>query len=465
VQCAGCASRAPYRLLIAVLLGLLPPVATAQQAADASTSPQTQAPQQAYEAAIAALQAGDADRARTLLLDVVRRAPQFAGAWLDLAIATQRMGDLAQAEEFLDLIEQRFTVPPALQRAIAELRDRIRQGERLVAMASAAQQPPAGPPTASAARTRVQAQVSAGYDANANAGLSASAVSLTLPGGSISLPLAENFRPRGEGFSAAQLSWEGAFEPLAAVLKGAARAEVGASVRSLAYRREHAFSTDELQISAALNWPGPWRLSAQAQHLRLGGVPLLSSAGGALRRAWPAAPCQPLALFELDRRRFENSPNLDSRLLWAGLQGNCPMQGGGVVWQLRMGHEVGLTAPDPDSGARTARPGGATLHREVALLHRRVLPGLPGPWKQSQPPRLEALLQSTHSQDTDPYSPLLADNAKRQVRRVTVGLTLAVPLGRTAAFTVSSQAYRQVSNLEIFGLGGRLFMMNLQKQW
>lgn len=491
MQCAGCVSRISLTLFAAAILGLPNGTEAQPLAAEAPTLPLGgDAANTTYEAALTALRAGLLQRARSLLLEVVRQSPQFAGAWLDLAIVTQALGDAIQAEEFLDLIERRFAVPPALQLTIAELRNRIRVAERTGGAAHEAAPAHTGPnaaapPSADAAGSpaprahtssaplRVQAQFGGGYDANANAGLSATAISLTLPGGPISLPLADRFRPRGDVFNSAQLSAEAALRSPILQAWGITQIEWGGALRALTFRREDAFSTQELQTSAALNVPGPWRASVSAQQLRLGGLGFLSSVGGALRHAWPTAACQPQAAVEWDRRRFETSPNLDSRLLWLGLQGLCTDAQGPhrISWQLRLGHEAGLSPPAEGSTAPTSRPGTNTLHQEWVVVRRWALPSLPAAWARvftgssTVPPRLEAQAQWTHSRDTGPYSPLLSNNAARVVRRTTVGLNLSVPVGPGWAVNAVAQGFRQSSNLQVFDLSGHLLMLQLHKTW
>jgi tetratricopeptide (TPR) repeat protein len=75
------------------------------------------------------------EAARSALREAVRLDPDFAGAWLDLAIATHALGERVQAEELLDTLEARFAVPPALADVIARLRQQI----------AAASAPPAAP--------------------------------------------------------------------------------------------------------------------------------------------------------------------------------------------------------------------------------------------------------------------------------------------------------------------------------
>ena len=60
-----------------------------------------QNPDELYQLGLAALAAGQSDLARQAFERVVVLRPGFAGAWLDLALATARSGDTAAAVELL----------------------------------------------------------------------------------------------------------------------------------------------------------------------------------------------------------------------------------------------------------------------------------------------------------------------------------------------------------------------------
>ena len=59
---------------------------------------------QLYPLALRALAANQPELARQALERVVSLQPHFAGAWLDLALATYRSGDAAAAVEHLEYL-------------------------------------------------------------------------------------------------------------------------------------------------------------------------------------------------------------------------------------------------------------------------------------------------------------------------------------------------------------------------
>ena len=154
---------------LAVALLALPAVSMSQSA----PTPETPAP---YEQALSALQKGNIDLAEKLLQDVVQQYPNWAGAWLDLSLIAYRKQQFAQAEEFLLILEQRFSpLPQGVQQAVQQLRSQLALHLKLS-------------PTLSSDWTERLAQtlqhqtavsLGVGYDNNANAGLRFNSITLT----------------------------------------------------------------------------------------------------------------------------------------------------------------------------------------------------------------------------------------------------------------------------------------------
>jgi hypothetical protein len=118
-----------------------------------------------------------------------------------------------------------------------------------------------------------------------------------------------------------------------------------------------------------------------------------------------------------------------------------------------------------DFASSRGRPGGDTHHAEITVSH-------PWTWAgQYGTHRLEALGHWAQARDTEGYSPLLADNARRHVTRTTVGISYTWPLQAQSAevagwqATLTAQAYRQQSNLEIFRLKGEVIQLSFQRGW
>lgn len=461
MQFAGFAE-GPRRLFIGLLTGWLAlPGAQAQvsstppsAAPAASISPESQAVQW-YARGLAAQQAGRLPEARDAFAQVVALDPAFAGAWLDLAVVTFQLGDIAQTEEFLGILERRFApLPDAVSQGIAALRERIAAG----------QVPPGW-------RWRHALQAGAGRDSNANSGLSLQDITLTLPGGSILLPLDAGFKPRADSHWLTQWSSEGQRRV------GQGELEAAASLRSRRNHTEHAFDTTELQAGLAYAGgqplaggalpflPGPWRLGAQIQVARLGEATALQVTSLTALHAWNQAACSPQGSLQLDWRRFPTARPLDSRITWLGAQWNCasPLPGHAqrLKLQVRLGREMArIPATEPQG-----RPGGNTRHEEWTLTHDWQWAG---PWGTH---RFEAVAQWAQASDTKGYSPVLDDDARRVLRRATGGLAYAMPLpapgqeaGRWTAIW-STQAYRQTSNLGIFRIRGEVLQLVIQRAW
>jgi hypothetical protein len=410
-----------------------------------------------YQQGVQALSDRQFEQARQALARAVALDPDFAGAWMDLALATYAAGDSVQAEEFLTILEQRFTLPEPMAQAVVGLRARIAAGYQ------AAVQP------ASGWAWRTTAQAAAGHDSNANAGLALNDLTLTLPGGGVLLPVSPSLRPQSDRFGVAGVSVSG----LRNLPQG--QLELAGSIK--ARRNAQASDFDTLDLQAAIGWattrplpgggvggllPGPWRVGLAAQHLKLGGSALLNSVVLSGTHVWAGAACNPQATAESDWRTFPVATNLNSRTLWLGGSASCPglfpARGGRWSTQLRAGLETARSAFLSAGG----RPGGDTRHTELTLTHT---------WGHTGGQRLEVQAQWARAQDTQGYSPLLANNARREVQRSTAGISYTVPLAAVAGLdagwqaTVALQGFSQRSNLELFRLSGRVVQASVQKTW
>jgi hypothetical protein len=418
--------------------------------------------QSSYTQGLQALQERRYDDARTALLQAVQADPSFAGAWLDLAIATQAAGDAVQAEEFLTILETRFApLPEPVAQSVAGLRQRIQERS----------QAQAGQAVVEGWRWRKAVQVGGGYDTNANAGLSLTDLTLTLPGGSVLLPLAPGLRPAADGYLTAAVAADGKRR------LGEGQLEVAASLRHRNNRQLNAFDTLELLAGAGYSGngpafealsgvlPGPWRAGAVVQQLQLGGHGLLNSLMFSGIHAWANRACAPQASVDLDFRTYPAAANLDSRTLWLNGGISCPSPwtrfGGTLGATVRAGYEDARH----DFMSLQGRPGDDTRHFEATLTHQWSWAGVNGTHK------LDAQLQWAGAWDTQGYSPLLGDNAARQVKRAAIGLVYGFPLQAGVAddqawmASLALQGFRQRSNLEVFRLRGQVAQLTLQKSW
>ncbi len=395
--------------------------------------------------------------ARVALREAIRLDPDFAGAWLDLALATYGAGDLAQAEELLDTLEARFTVPLPLAALIADLRRQIE-----------AHAAPSAPADVWAWRRRLTAAL--GHDSNANTGLAFGELTLTVPGSALVLPLARGVRARADHFAQTGLAMAGSR------LHGDGALELTGSVNGR--RNADVIDFDTVELRAGIAWasraplpagglwgalPGPWRLRAEVEQLRLGGSALAEQLVLGAEHRWPARPCHPLAGVELEWLHYPAVHSLDTTTLWLVGTVHCPLPLGpasrDLALQLRLGQARARYGPDSSS----ARPGGDSRHLQVTAAHEWAWIGATGTQT------LQVLAQWERLRDSDGYSPLLDNNARRSLDRSTFGLTWSVPLpvgaDRGWRAIIGAQQFRQSANLRPFDLTDRMVQVGIERQW
>ena len=454
MRCAGCASRLAF-----VLAVVLSPFQSSLAQASGL-----------YEQGVSALEARDFGRARELLALAVQENPNFAGAWLDLALAAYGEGDAAFADEILRAFTTRFGTPQALATVIAQLRQEID-----ARLAPADMQPDGWQP-------RLRVQLAGGVDSNANAGLAASDIALTLPQGSIILPLNPTLRERADTFVTGLFSLSARRSLPVGVIEPELQVRI---------RRNHSvteFNTRELNLGAS--WVMPLgdvaaagearpaiarqaRLQALSQNLWLGGQALLRSLQVGAEHQWSGRICGPAAGASLDDRHFPDRDNLDSRLAWASVRLNCLFglqdprgRLSRASAYLRSGQEAARTAPSAVQPG-VGRTGGDTRHWEGGLAYSRLMPQ---GWLAG---RLDAELVWARAKDTEGYSVLLQNNARREMSRGTLNLAYSIPLKALhpqfmrdpGELSLSWQTFRQDSNLQLFRANGQQIMVGVTLSW
>ena len=233
----------------------------------------TQDTRQLYVQGLTALDADQPELARQTLERVVELEPGFAGAWLDLALATYRSGDHAAALEHLEYLSSQFTLPPALAIQVEYWRSAWQT------------------PQITAAPTYWQGEISlgVGYDSNANAGLGHSQMALSLPAGNILFDIDSAYLPRPDRAGQFDLALQGP-----ALMAGAGRLSPVVLLHSKYLAQENEFNTLDLQPGLIYQHPaeagGRWQANLFAQHYRLGGQALLNGLRFSAQRmqAWTA---------------------------------------------------------------------------------------------------------------------------------------------------------------------------------
>ena len=381
---------------------------------------------------------------RSLLLD-----PENLGAQVDHALALAALGQSDALRMLVQSWDGRVDVPTALRQRLTVA------APSLIALGNATMAPggvglPRGQgQTIGQTNGQVngllsglwvhyrEATVLLGYESNLDHSPKLAEITLTVPDGPIDLLLLNPISPRPGAAITAELSWQLARSPEAGRiwrtgLNLATRAAPGES-RTDWYNLQWAGSGSQ-------QW-GPWRGQLEASAAWTGG-PLsepyrLLRAGATLERS--AQGCKLKLALDVERRTQQSTSSLDGRTSAALLSSQCPLfTNSGWLWgaAVRSGLDK---APD------SSRAGGDQRFTSVGG---RVFGTLPGGV------RMEASFRINRVLDADGYSPLLENDARRQLTQSQVSLELAKPLpwlfGSGAEALWQVQAVRQSSNLSIF---------------
>lgn len=372
-----------------------------------------------YLLGIVALKANANTLALHALERVVLLRPERAGAWIDLAIAHARLGEIDTATTLLDHVEQSFAVPPALRTALDDARRQL-LAERI------------------AGGWHGNLWTILGFDSNANSGLSIDRLTLTPGGIPAVFEIAPEYRSRSDGFmqmgGTLHRSWDtnfaGSDGKLVLHLAG----------RLKTYGQEKDFDLADSGIFAGYQRPlfggeGEW--GASSQHIRMGGSPLLNvnllqmSWGRPMTKDGRYADCYPKGALEKEYRNYPSRHYLDGEILWLGGQLTCSTGIGDFSLVLRAG------ADKPSD----ARPGGISQRKEMTLLHQQTL------WGKLN---AEFSLSLSVSEDAEGYSPMLDNYSHRHIDRRFGRVVIFWPLTAKVEGMAALEITRQKSNILLF---------------
>lgn len=379
-----------------------------------------------YALAIQALEADEPELARQALERVVSLSPRFAGAWLDLAIASYRSGDSVAAIEHLDYLRTQFNLPPALASQVdywyrlwqtpgQNPQPRGWQGEIFTAF---------------------------GYDSNANAGLAVQQIPITLPEGSLILDVDSASLPRADPYWSLGLN---AWGPTRAVANG--RLNPVLQFNSKQLQHENNFNTIDIQpgliYEQAANNQGSSQIALFAQHYRLGGQTLFNGLRATTLRHEPLQNCRWTAGTEIESRRHQRVNNLGGlRFSLIGALGCRLANQGNLSATLKIGKD----------NAYKDRVGGNHRINELILTYDQ-------PINNTQ--RFQANWQIIKIKDNQGYSPLLEDNAPRQQLSQALDLSLRQAISSRTDIRLNYQYLAQQSNLAIFEQSGYLISFGI----
>jgi len=379
-----------------------------------------------YQLGVAALKAQRADIALSALERVVLRRPEFAGAWIDLAIAHRQLGDIDSARVILAHVQAQFDPPAALRRQLEDAQRDLQRQVREMGW-------------------QLDAGVQAGYVQNANGGLTLGSINLTQGGALMPVDLDPSQRARGDRAvqyrAGAYRIWRGA---------GGRTTEAFAALRSRQFDSESDFDFTDVgagfQHTVPVRWGVAGFVGVSLRHLRLGSAALANfrTLQGGVR--YGVGACNTSLRLEYESRDYVATGFAPAHIPWAGAGVDCAS--GWIEAGINL--RSGLDTPED------MRAGGTTRRTEfTAYARRRLVWGWEG----------EATLFLARNRDGAGYNPLLDNNARREVDRAGYRLSLSRPLGAQNSLWVLQIDYERAedrSNLELFGLQDRVFLLGLR---
>ena len=364
-------------------------------------------------------------------------APSNPDTQLDYALALAGSGDVASALNLVLALQH----DPALP---AGFRQGLQQTSQLWASGAGA------PPSQG---TRISASTRLGYDSNLLGAPKLGSITLTLPTETITLPVDANSRPRPGAFARTDLRLQHV-----RVQPDGSRWELqAAALQRNSPRLSAANSTQaELQLehsrpSAPAHW-GHYASAALASLQSHTGTRYTSqglSVGAALPPPSTASHCALRLGLEWQNRQLHSNSVLSGRYGGISSQWGCTPPGGTLYWQLTA--RAGQDRPQD-----ATRPGGAQNQYSLRA-HATAASSIATTWL------LDA--EASHSRDATGYSPLLANNRRRTINRLTLRLEMQHTLTPHIAALAGLEAVAQSASLPLFALHSRGLYAGLRAQW
>jgi tetratricopeptide (TPR) repeat protein len=343
---------------------------------------------------------------RALLLE-----PENGGAQMDYAQALYLQGQLFSALEINDALLAREDLPSNLQAIILQ---REQTWRALTSERSA------------------QLDILAGYDNNLNGAPDPSQLTLTLSGEPIVLLLNEEFRPKSGPYMNFRLG--GRYRQLAADYQHNWLTE-------LRGRLSEDSESDLLQVDSRYAFIKPgrrqsWQVSTGISHLQFGGSSLYTGADISARyQRASSLSCKPYYQMATQYQSFHNQRQLNALESKAGIGLTCPRSSSWGNHQFST--ELSLLS---NTATESERPGGDRNGWQASF-----------DWQIDLPlGEFRSQLGYTQLNDTDGYSPLLANGAERWLRRSYLLLQYRRPLFEGTTLLVNMFHQDQRSNLELF---------------
>ena len=373
-------------------------------------------------------QAGGYDEAVDRLESALLYRPGHWPTQLEYAIALEGVGDRQSALNLIQTLSSNPEVDTATRQQLQALLRRPTH-------------------SSSAPERRGRFSVVSGYDNNLLSSTHHSQFSLTTPDGLLPVQLDQDQRPRAGFFVRTDIGHDG---QLAASEAANWRYSLAASYRSNPGFKPANYGQVGVQVERSSNTGhGPYLLG-QYQALVRSGTVVLRQAQASTGYDFPLpllGDCQQRLGFDAQHIGYPTNPVLDGRYLGLSSGTNCPATG--LQAQLRLGQDRPI---DP------TKPGGSQRQLSMRISKRTPL--------GDAALTLEA--EATFQQDQTGYSPLLADNARRNVRRGIFRAEYRWTAGSISPnFSpfIGLEVVEQRSNLRLFEFKNQSITIGFSSRW
>lgn len=373
-----------------------------------------------------ALEAGQPEQAGLIFERILLEQPWRLGVWLDYALTLQQIGDNDSARAiYLSLLRQN---PP----------------EYLVPWLK--QQVQIASPALKDWQYAGTLSLLTGHDSNLNRAQSASNLALTLPtGAQVVLPLSDAARASAGTSQFVRLDWQAARQDAS---NGDWLLQAALNTRLAPGNSGQNYLQSGLGLSRI--WAGAaaqeYRGVLAMQNLQYGGKDIQRTLHAGLHQGqhWQTSAqtaCSNSYGAEWEMLTYPTASELNGQYLGIAADLGCKQN---LPWQLLL--RAGIDR------AEQQRPGG---DQQRIVLHGQSGGRLgEGAWL--------ALTELTWLRDSGGYSPLLGNNAVRNIRHDLLRLEYQHPLGLGLQALASAEAFRQDSNLPLFALSGNAAWLGIR---
>lgn len=384
-------------------------------------------PTDQYQEALQLIEQGNTAGAIEQYQDLLKKWPNHAGAWLDLALIYCEQGEVSKAHQIFDHVEQQFRPPAALQELVTHYRKSSCVPTR-------------------APKGRFSLTLSGGHGSNINRGLSDTIIGLILPQGEALYKLDDAFKPRSSASMAMSASYIQDIQSLpGASLFGGITEKRYPSVQELSQRSLIAGFSRQRQV-------GQWQqeFDIVATHLSLDER---SHQTGLLVRGgvWfpPGGQGEPRfgADLALSRWRYPHEPAYDNKIIETGFN---------MRWALTSRLGLRGTVGKVFDLASNARPG---LDRHGYFVNVGMQ------WLMSETYRFDAGFRQRRIRDEAAYSTLFGDRRHRsQQNHIQLGVQMEKNTITPGIWRMDWERAQSRDNIPLFPYKSRTLTLSWQYQ-